>query len=286
MRYFSKARKCAAIILILCLAACSPQIVYQSNWQSTPVVADGVANEWKIPLRFYDPQTKLNYTISNDNDNLYVCIRATDVQSQVKIMRTGIQIWIDTTGRNKKQVGILFPLPGSSANDDYKNKKHNSQGKSSDDEGQPSASMHKAFLAQATEMQLTGFKAPMGGMTPLVNNDGIRLGMNWDTSDILIFEAIIPFKTFCTVNSAIAKTISLGIFLNAAEGESGAGNHGGGGGHGSEGSEGMGGGGMYGGGGGGGMHGGGGRGGYGESVDKTGLYQTQSFWVNFHLASK
>jgi len=45
-------------------------------------------------------------------------------------------------------------------------------------------------------MELTGFKSPIGGITALVNNYGIKIGMNWDSSDILIYEAIIPFKHF------------------------------------------------------------------------------------------
>ncbi len=279
MNYMLKLKNSVITILLICLAGCSPKIVYQSAWQSKPVVADGIANEWKIPLRFYDPETKLNYTVSNDKENLYLCIRASDEGTQVKIMRAGMQLWIDTTIKDNKKMGIIFPMPRVGKNGGGEKNRDRSYSGSSGTGDVPNAeSVHASFLAQATEMQITGFKPPIGGIIPLVNTYGIKIGMAWDSSDILIYEAIIPFKTFCSSLGDSTKTFALGIFLNAlpSQGNS-TGGHQDGGGHG-------GGGGM----GGGGMHGGGERGGGYSSGgdDKSGLYDNQSFWINFHLANK
>src|ERR1700749_4988033 len=100
-----------SICIISLLAACSPKAMYQSGWQSTPVVADGNASEWRIPLRFYDTDTKLNYTLSNDNENIYLCVRIVDELSQAKVIRNGLNIWFDTLAKNNKQCGILYPVP-------------------------------------------------------------------------------------------------------------------------------------------------------------------------------
>jgi len=292
MTPFQKLKSFTALFLLMCLLGCSPKVVYQSSWQSVPVVADGEANEWKIPLRFYDPSTKLNYTISNDKDNLYICIRAVDVVTQLKIMKAGMQIWIDTTSKKGKQIGLEFPMPHTLANEgNEKNKNGGYSNTSSNSGDRPSPeSVHRSFLTQATEMELTGFKSPIGGITALVNNYGIKIGMNWDSSDILIYEAIIPFKTFCNSFNDSTKTFSIGVVLNAlpssGNSESGRGGGGGGGMHNGGGGGGMGGG-M--GGGGGGMHGGGGGhgGGYNSNSDeKAELYESENFWVYFHLAHK
>ena len=107
-----------SISTIFFFSACSPKAMYQTSWQTKPVVADGDPSEWFIPLRFYDADTKLNYTLSNDNEKIYLCVRIVDELSQAKVIRNGLNIWFDTLAKRNKQCGILFPVPDKGA-DDY-----------------------------------------------------------------------------------------------------------------------------------------------------------------------
>jgi hypothetical protein len=84
--------------------------VYPTAWENTPVVADGILNEWSVPLQYYDENTKLNYDITNDQKNLYVSIRSNDEQIQTKMLRGGFTLWIDVTGKKKQITGITYPL--------------------------------------------------------------------------------------------------------------------------------------------------------------------------------
>ena len=72
------------------LFSCSPA-VYFAYWQSEKVVADGVAEEWSNPLNYFDSETKLQYTFSNDRKNLYVCLKTADQRTQVKIIKGGLK---------------------------------------------------------------------------------------------------------------------------------------------------------------------------------------------------
>ena len=244
---------------------CGPSIyLLQSNWQDKPVTVDGRATEWTIPLQYYDNDTKLNYTISNDDSTLYYCFRIGDDKEQMRVMRAGMQFWIDTTGKNQQQVGIQFPFPqlsAMSAGGNSSGGNHSRNGGARSDTG----NMHK-WTGKSNEMRLTGFKYPIGGVTPIPNIYGIKVSIARDSTGVIIYEAAIPFKTFYRplTEADNNKMMGINIILNAMQ-PSSSGHSGGGGGH-------HGGGGMSGGGGmGGGMRGGGmggGRGGSGRSQEE------------------
>ena len=59
-------------------------------------------------------------------------------------------------------------------------------------------------------MQLTGFKPPIGGITPLQNEYGISANISWDSKGIMNYQAIIPFNTFC--KNALSESGSKRIF--------------------------------------------------------------------------
>lgn len=179
------------------LFSCS-KTIYDSSWQSKKVTADGISREWEIPLRYYDYNSKLQYTVTNDTSNLYICIRACDEISQKKIIRAGMQIWIDTSGKKKEVTGILFPLANLS-NGEYK--KHSSYRDSSETktplfQKTDSKSIKRRYDRQPKEIQLVGFKPPIEGTVFLKNGFGIIANIDWDSIGVMTYEAIIPFRTF------------------------------------------------------------------------------------------
>lgn len=177
-----------AISVIITAVSCSKPI-YNSVWQSKTVTADGNAKEWPVPLSFFDSNAKIEYTFSNDNQNVYACMKVANERVQRKIIAGGMEIWIDTTGKGKKQVGVSFPLPNPEVGG-----------------GEPSsetqdlrldhAALKRKFFNEPKELLLTGFKSPQGGITSLEIKNGITLSINWDSTNTMIYEAIIPFKTF------------------------------------------------------------------------------------------
>jgi hypothetical protein len=95
------------IVFCMILTACSPKIADKLAWQSNPVIIDGQALEYQ-PMREYSNETKMFYALSNDKKNLYVCLKTNDEAMQKKIMRAGMEIWIDTTSRAKKTPVFFF----------------------------------------------------------------------------------------------------------------------------------------------------------------------------------
>ena len=232
-------------LCLLLFSACQ-RTLYFAFWQSAPVVADGKAKEWSVPLNYYDADTKLQYTISNDRQNLYVCLKAGDEQTQLKIIRGGMRLWIDTTGHNRNHVGVLFPMPNheplektaaTSDNSDapVPGSNYTSYGSAKNKGGHkvPVSALKKAFYASPKEMQLAGFKPPLGGLTSIENKSGIFLGLDWDSTNTMVYEAVIPFKTFYKDSLSYKdslKIFGVSITVNGLTAPSGAhsGGHGGG----------------------------------------------------------
>jgi hypothetical protein len=297
-----------SIGMIYLFSACSPKITYQSGWQSTPVSADGNASEWRIPLRFYDSDTKLNYTLSNDDEKIYLCVRIVDELSQAKVIRNGLNIWFDTLAKKNKQCGILYPVPSLNAEDNQSDGVGSGGGRGGHHGDKRSGggdvdAVKNKFLRQANQMQLIGFKKGIPDYLASDNEYGINVSINWDVNNIMIYEAVIPFKTFYKPSLNAKDSLRNFDFSMTIHGfpapekkddGGGSGSGGGGGmpgGGGGAAGGGMPGGGGMGGGGRGGMGGGGGggRGGgrsMGAAAEVNPMYETNSFWVKVRLSAK
>jgi hypothetical protein len=185
----------SAILSIFLFVSCSSKIYDSAGWQSQKVTVDGKINDWSNPLRFYDQETGISYNISNDHFNIYFAASISNEFLQTKILRSGLEFRIDTLG--KKSFGISFKYPiGILAITELK--PNNPQAKDGFEKGQDRSSSKLKLLAEATEIQLVGFKSPLGKIISLSgpNNAGISAAINFDASGIMNYEAVIPFSTF------------------------------------------------------------------------------------------
>jgi hypothetical protein len=197
--------------------------LYPSRWQVAPVVADGNISEWSVPLQYYDNDTRLNYALSNDAKNLYVCIRATDDRTQIRMLRAGFTVWLDPEGKKNKATGITYPLPQSLI-------KKRSELPNDEKQKPDIARLRQKFKEEQTQMQLTGFKGT-NGFSSLNNKEGIGVAINWDSSGTMLYEAVIPFNTFFkeTISgSDTVKAWTVGLELHAVQMQRGGGMRGGG----------------------------------------------------------
>lgn len=178
----------AAILLI---SSCSHKVVYTNKWQSDDFTELSKA-ETAQSLRFYDSKSKLQYEVTNDNKNLYICIKATEQQLQNKITKAGMRVGIDTLGKKKPQVHILYPFPATRKQDESNNQ---NQGRHSSHR-QDTGTHRSRAVSQFGEIHLSGFSPSINGIL-LPNNDyGISITIMWDTMNTMYYKAIIPFKTF------------------------------------------------------------------------------------------
>ncbi len=184
-----------AIVIVSVCSSCSQRIYDALNWQSNKVTADGKIPEWSNPLRFYDHNSKINYNITNDRQNLYLCIKVSDETMFAKILRGGIEFRIDTAGKKSFSIAFIFPI--SNQEKMMQSKRSDTPTEKSSGEKSYSTLMMQKKMSQEKEVQLIGFKPPLGGILTLFNTtSGISAAINFDSLGTMYYEAIIPFRTF------------------------------------------------------------------------------------------
>lgn len=237
----------SSILFLLILSSCSTEM-YQASWQTKPIVADGIPDEWNLPLRYYDSKSGLQYNITNDEDALYFCIRATEQKAQRSILSAGMDIKMDVTGKNKETADVKFPLPGRNerhyTTEDRQQPPENIQPEM---EGKRPGAMDRAkyFLNQDHQIILSGFKPGYNGTFKTSELKGIKAAINWDNQGSMTYELVIPLNSLYANdfkslkdNPEIGFRINVNAATNTREGGSsrggmrgGGGAHGGGGGH-------------------------------------------------------
>lgn len=178
---------CVPALLAL-LTTCAPATYDKIKWQDNGITVDGNPAEWSLPLRMYDQESKLNYDLSNDTKNLYLIIRTSDDLAQARIIHAGLTIAIDTAGRQHYPVSVAYPLSSSEVMP--------AMNVQAEDAASIKTNKGQSLLAIQKNISVSGFRDATNGLLPLNNEQGIRVGISWDKSGTLYYEAVIPFRTF------------------------------------------------------------------------------------------
>jgi uncharacterized membrane protein YgcG len=272
---------CWVFILMLSINLAAQDDVSQAKWQTSKIITDGSNDEWNKPLNLYDGNTGLLFAITNDSKVLNICFTGNDERKISKLMKAGWSIELSSKEKKKKfSTSIVFPAvemisaPGKnddlikSARPDFKN----------------ITAMYKLDLRG---VKTSGFVNANGDI-PLLNNDGINIGVGSDSTQAIIFELAIPFKELLPEDKLqFNEEMTLEVTVNALkkpaatgnENSAGRGSYGGGGGR------------M---GGGAGRMGGGRRGGGGSGAERSNsdaaernlLFEKISFKQKFRLAKQ
>jgi hypothetical protein len=262
---------------------CSSKTYPVTNYQQTAVTADGNLSEWNRPLKFISSGGQMQYNITNDDSNLYISLETHDEATVTKILRAGIDVYVDAEGGESKKVMLAFPLPNNDV--------HPEKRTGNDAAAAANAEMRQELLIKTNLFTVAGFKNMENRSYDINDQSRIRVGLKQEPENGLGYEAAIPFKyIFANPSDKNKKNISVGIVINAMkEGgqRPGGGNSTGRGQMPAGGARGMGG-----GGGGRGMRGGGGTrpsrsGAEGDASipDRTAMMTQDANWYKFKLAT-
>jgi len=264
----------AGILLLtaLCFTACSTKLAPLGHYQTTPVVADGNSDDWTLPLRFANATYTLQYNITNDTKNIYICALSRDETTILRMLRAGITVYVDPKGQNARDISLHFPLrkqPDPNI--------HNRNGEpltNSNDSG-----WKEELLRQSDSYGTTGFSGIENGQFAVTDTKNpIRVAIQLSRHDsLLVYEAVIPIQNVpgaALTTRNPKKTFSIGIVLNTPSGQTVAGNqHHSGSGHGL----GLGMNGMH-------MGGSGGHRNYNQNNDENVPIREDANWYQFRLA--
>lgn len=174
-------------LAVLLLAAGHRLSAQQSHFASTPPTIDGKATEWDTPLQT-DEKTHLKYAVLNDARTVYLRLKTADPGTQRRLLFQGLTVWLDSTGRQREQFGVKFPL-GGRMGDGVRAYVEGA-------EAEPAAQARMAeSVAGMHEMQLLKYK---GSLEPsLVENHtllGIHAAAAFDADHNLVYELAVPLR--------------------------------------------------------------------------------------------
>lgn len=192
-----------------------------SLWAPAGVKADGKLTEWNDSFQAYNKSTKLYYTISNDEKNIYLAIKSTDAMTNNKIVAGAITIAINTEGKKKTentykitypviapivmQRGAGGPIGGGPAGGGGAitvigggggGSMRAMMGGGAPGEPLDSAAIatRKKALLTYKEIKIQGFKDIPDSLISLYNEYGVKTMANYDNQGNFLYEVAIPLK--------------------------------------------------------------------------------------------
>ncbi len=232
-----------AMVSGLLFVSCSHKLAPEGHYQASPIVTDGKTDDWPMPLRFSTASYTLQYNVTNDDKNLYICVSSREVATQMRILRSGMTIWFDPKGEKNKTIGLYFPIRKQPDPERYRGRNTGS-GSYTDDGGYATArgngnagggstgsdvnTREAELLLQSNYYNTTGFPKIENGQFGVTDTKGpVQLAIKHDDQDsLLVYEVTIPIQNVLGVNwkaKADKKAISVGIVLNSTPGMGGGG---------------------------------------------------------------
>ncbi|MDD4967958.1 MAG: hypothetical protein PHT07_00865 [Paludibacter sp.] len=97
-------------LLLAALCICSGAVaqVSTSKWQAQPIVIDGDGSDWGTLPRFFNVDSNMKYEFRNDDQNLYIILRAAERMTQTQMLAAGFYVKLKVKTSPPIKVGINF----------------------------------------------------------------------------------------------------------------------------------------------------------------------------------
>ena len=94
------------VMFAVTLIGFSAEKIIQSSWTVQSVNIDGMSQEWKNINLNLEKKTKVDYAFMNDGEYLYALFKFNDPGTLSSIQTTGMRLWFNLEGKNKKAYGV------------------------------------------------------------------------------------------------------------------------------------------------------------------------------------
>lgn len=179
-----------------------------TKWASSPVIIDGSLSDWNDSLALYNENTKLFYTIANNETHLFLALKNTSKESLSKIFAAGISFSANIESNKRNPPKVTFPVLDRTARPKKAAQVTDMK------------EMQKQTLARIKEIRVEGFKEIIDGGISLYNTYGIKAAAAFDANNNLIQEIAIPLSLL-NLKAGNSDLITYNIKINGLQGPSG-----------------------------------------------------------------
>lgn len=211
-----------SIFVVILFAACSSAknsqqtVAAQVQYETEPFKIDGNNTDWQGPLNFWDDKQAIAYSITNDNEWLYIRALSKNNNTIQRILRGGLTVYINHHGVTEEAgaAAISFPTGNRVKKD----------GVMLNDKPELQQNIHIA-LSEVGDYSLFGFpdiKTPENFDYGKPNPLGIELGIGLSASNELVYEAKLPLASVMGRNEWLnpgRKTIAVGFVIETVPGQ-------------------------------------------------------------------
>ena len=199
-----------AVIAIFLFTACSSMPIYMSKKK--------IENS-EAPSPFFDRESKIIYSVEHDNRFVYLNLSATDPTVQRQMLRGGLTIWIDPSGRKNENLGFRYPLSERPVPAEISNRRggHAETFNPMENEKERSHHLLRQFEEQITYIELLGF-LEAGSFERLnykLEKGPIKVDIFMNEEGKLFYTARIPLSNIFMDKDKADKLLSIGVIGNA-----------------------------------------------------------------------
>jgi hypothetical protein len=160
----------------------------------------------------YDAESNIRYTVEHDSANMYLALKTTNFNTQVKILTRGLTVYIDETGKKKKEKYWTYPyIEPRNANENF------NKGQLLPDflpgQNEKAQMLYQNFQYKNQTLKLFGFDGPKSSKVffPPFDNSPVQISTSIDSSGVLIYNALIPKSILFSGDKNVSNTFAVGI---------------------------------------------------------------------------
>lgn len=166
--------------------------------------------ENKDQFGILDSKSRLLYLVENDAENIYLSIKSDYRPTQMRIIRNGIKVFIDSDGKKRKETFLHYPM--GQQNVEFS---RSSFGPDEDRE----FDLNRIVLMLPAYGSWHDYEENVS-INAGENNNGIEVEVSVIEEDVLYYTAKIPLALIGNINSSIP---SIGLHIEGVEGQKSSG---------------------------------------------------------------
>jgi len=199
----------SVVILIgILFTSCSPKAEYISAFYKQDVT--NFESKLSAKGMLYDKNSGILYKISNNDKFLVADLQINSEVTQKKVLLFGLSMWIDETGKRKKNVGIKYPLGSKGFSKSSMQKMKEIRG---------NFTQKKVMLAEAShEIAIIGKNKEDIEVFDKRYKDGVKANISFDAFGMMHYQLKVPYeKIKMTYESLTLLNPSIGFETGKAE---------------------------------------------------------------------